>query len=107
MKFISYINGQGEVLGTNALGQGIRTELTANSSEATFGQTVSKAVLKTLFGTFPLGEKNLLAKGTVNTKSFSTLSSGSSSDDSHKNESVETIDNASEKNSGNTKKPGK
>lgn len=69
MKFLSYVNSQGEVLGTNATGQGIKTELVASPAEATFGQVQSNSVLKTLFGTIPAGEKNLVAQqSSKNTK---------------------------------------
>ncbi len=68
LKFLSYINGQGEVLGTSALGQGIKTELVSNQNEALAGQTTSNMILKTLFGAVPLGEKNLVAQSLKNKK---------------------------------------
>ncbi|MBO9665419.1 MAG: hypothetical protein J7501_01225 [Bdellovibrio sp.] len=61
-KFLSYVNDRGEVLGTNALGQGITTELVATAAEATNGQSYSATLLKTLFGTVPAGTQNVVAQ---------------------------------------------
>ncbi len=62
LKFLSYVNERGEVLGTNALAQGITTELVANSEEATKGQPYSSSVLKTLFGSIPEGKANVASR---------------------------------------------
>ncbi|WII72700.1 hypothetical protein QJS83_02300 [Bdellovibrio sp. 22V] len=62
IKFLSYVNERGEVLGTNAMGQGITTELVANPSEATSGQSYSATLLKTLFGSVPAGQDNVMAR---------------------------------------------
>lgn len=61
-KFLSYVNERGEVLGTNALGQAISTELVANASDATAGQSYSATILKTLFGDVPAGKDNVMAR---------------------------------------------
>lgn len=62
VKFLSYVNERGEVLGTNAMGQGITTELVAQATEATAGQVYSPTILKTLFGSIPSGENNVIAQ---------------------------------------------
>lgn len=59
-KFLSYVNERGEVLGTNALGQAIATELVVNAGEATKNQSYSASILKTLFGSVPAGEANVM-----------------------------------------------
>lgn len=61
-KFLSYVNARGEVLGTHSLGQGITTQLVALPSDATAGQSYSTALLKTLFGNIPEGQKNVVAE---------------------------------------------
>lgn len=61
-KFLSYVNERGEVLGTNAMGQGIITQLVANPSDATAGQSFSAAILKTLFGATPEGKINIASR---------------------------------------------
>ncbi|MGZ3773561.1 MAG: hypothetical protein ACXVCY_00915 [Pseudobdellovibrionaceae bacterium] len=61
-KFLSYVNERGEVLGTNALGQDIKTELVANASDATSGQSYSAGILKTLFGAVPDGTANVATR---------------------------------------------
>jgi hypothetical protein len=61
-KFLSYVNDRGEVLGTNAMGQGITTELVATAAEATNGQSYSATLLKTLFGSVPAGTQNVVAQ---------------------------------------------
>ncbi|MEN0059837.1 MAG: hypothetical protein AAGB31_13435 [Bdellovibrio sp.] len=61
-KFLSYVNERGEVLGTDALGQNIRTELVATPSEATVGQSYSSTLLKTLFKNIPAGEANVASR---------------------------------------------
>ncbi|KYG68845.1 hypothetical protein AZI87_06345 [Bdellovibrio bacteriovorus] len=60
MKFLSYVNDRGEVLGTNAMGQGITTELVASPSEATANLPYSATLLKTLFGNVPIGQANVV-----------------------------------------------
>lgn len=62
IKFLSYVNERGEVLGTNALGQGVTTELVATPSDATTGQPYSSTILKTLFTTVPTGLQNIVAQ---------------------------------------------
>lgn len=62
-KFLSYINDRGEVIGTNAMGTGISTELVATPAEATNGQSYSAIILKTLFGAVPAGTQNVVAQG--------------------------------------------
>lgn len=62
IKFLSYVNERGEVLGTNAMGQGIVTELVATPSEAIGSVPYSAAILKTLFGKVPEGESNVVSR---------------------------------------------
>ena len=61
-KFLSYVNDRGEVLGTNAMAQGISTELVANPADATNGQSYSATILKTLFGAVPEGKANMVSR---------------------------------------------
>lgn len=61
LKFLSYVNSRGEVLGTNATGQRISTQLVASAKEAIGNFNPSTAVLKTLFGEIPKGSKNILS----------------------------------------------
>ena len=61
-KFLSYVNDHGEILGTNAMGQGIQTELVATAAEATTGQSYSATLLKTLFGSVPAGTQNAVSQ---------------------------------------------
>lgn len=58
-KFLSYVNERGEVLGTNAMGQSIATELVTRPGDATANQSYSANILKTLFGMLPAGEANV------------------------------------------------
>lgn len=62
IKFLSYVNERGEVLGTNAMGQGIVTELVATPSEAIGTVPYSAAILKTLFGKVPEGDSNVVSR---------------------------------------------
>lgn len=62
IKFLSYVNERGEVLGTNAMGQGIVTELVATPSEAIGSVPYSAAILKTLFGKVPEGDSNVVSR---------------------------------------------
>ena len=62
LKFLSYVNERGEVLGTVALGQSISTELVANSTDATKGFPVSPTLLKAIFGAVPEGKDNVLSR---------------------------------------------
>lgn len=62
IKFLSYVNERGEVLGTNAMGQGITTELVGTPSEATAGLPYSPTLLKTLFGSVPEGQANVVVR---------------------------------------------
>lgn len=62
VKFLSYINERGEVLGTNALGQGITTELVTNPTEATSNLPYSANILKTIFGGIPEGKANIKSR---------------------------------------------
>lgn len=61
-KFLSYVNERGEVIGTSAVGQDISTELVANPSDATAGQSYSATLLKTLFGSVPEGSANVATR---------------------------------------------
>jgi hypothetical protein len=60
--FLSYLNERGEVLGTQALGQSIQTELVAIPEDATKGQSYSATILKTLFGSVPEGVDNVQSR---------------------------------------------
>ncbi len=62
IKFLSYVNERGEVLGTNALGQGITTELVATPSEAIGAIPYSASILSTLFNKVPAGEANVVSR---------------------------------------------
>ncbi len=62
VKFLSYINERGEVLGTNALGQGITTELVTHPNEATSNLPYSASILKTIFGGIPEGKANIKSR---------------------------------------------
>lgn len=62
IKFLSYVNERGEVLGTNAMGQGIVTELVANPSDAIGNIPYSASLLKTLFGKVPAGDANVASR---------------------------------------------
>lgn len=61
-KFLSYINEQGQVLGTNAIAQGIETKLVGTPEEATKDQPYSANILKTLFGSVPAGLANVVSE---------------------------------------------
>lgn len=62
IKFLSYVNERGEVLGTNAMGQGITTELVATPAEAIGSIPYSASLLKTLFGKVPAGDSNVVSR---------------------------------------------
>jgi hypothetical protein len=62
VRFVSYVNERGEVLGTNSVGQGVSTELVPDPALATKGFPMSEAILKNLFGEVPAGKTNMLAK---------------------------------------------
>lgn len=62
IKFLSYVNDRGEVVGTNAVGQGIETKLVATPDAAIAGQPYSANTLKTLFGAVPVGSANVIAQ---------------------------------------------
>ncbi|MNK89664.1 hypothetical protein D3C87_1096800 [compost metagenome] len=62
IKFLSYVNERGEVIGTNAIGQGIETLLVATPEEATANQPYSASILKTLFGEIPAGNANVVSQ---------------------------------------------
>jgi hypothetical protein len=62
VKFLSYVNDRGEILGTNALGQDILTELVANPADATANQPLSQALLKSIFGQIPEGRSNVASR---------------------------------------------
>lgn len=64
MRFISYVNERGEVLGTSSTAQGVSTELVADSAAATAKFPVSSSILKSLFGEVPAGKTNMLSKST-------------------------------------------
>lgn len=61
-KFTSYLSEKGEVLSAKAPVQSIATELVPQASMATANFQVPTALLKTLFGDVPVGNKNELAK---------------------------------------------
>lgn len=63
-KFLSYINSRGEVLGTQALGLNIKTQLVSTAKEAIGPHPVSQSILNTLFGGTPKGEQNSVFKAT-------------------------------------------
>jgi hypothetical protein len=60
-KFLSYVNERGEVLGINAMGQGVSTELVATPALATAGLPVSQTIVKALFGNIPAGMENIVS----------------------------------------------
>lgn len=60
-KFLSYVNERGEVLGINAMGQGISTELVGTPALATAGLPVSQTIVKALFGNIPAGLENIVS----------------------------------------------
>lgn len=62
IKFLSYVNERGEVLGTNALGQGITTELVANSQDAIDNLPYSASIIKAVFGSIPDGLANVASR---------------------------------------------
>lgn len=61
-KFLSYLNNRGEVLGTQALGLSIKTQLVGTAKEAIGSHPVSQTILNTLFGGTPKGEQNSVFK---------------------------------------------
>jgi hypothetical protein len=61
-KFISYVTEKGEVLGAKSPVQSIETVLVPQASLATANFQVPTALLKTLFGDVPVGNKNILAE---------------------------------------------
>lgn len=61
-KFTSFVTNKGEVLSTKNPLQGIATELVAQPSDATGNIAVPTAILKTLFGDVPTGQKNAISK---------------------------------------------
>jgi hypothetical protein len=64
VRFVSYVNERGEVLGTTSLSQGISTELVADPAAATKGFPMSETILKNIFGEVPAGKTNMVAKST-------------------------------------------
>jgi len=60
-KFLSYVTAHGEVLGTDAVAQGVSTQLVATAAEAEGTVPVSQGLLKTIFGTIPTGQGNVVA----------------------------------------------
>lgn len=62
VRFVSYVNERGEVLGTSSVAQGISTELVADPAQATAKFGVSNSILKSLFGEVPAGKINLVSK---------------------------------------------
>lgn len=60
-KFLSYVNAHGEVLGTNAVAQGVQTQLVATPAEAEGSIPVSQTLLKVIFGSIPTGQGNVVA----------------------------------------------
>lgn len=62
VRFVSFVNERGEVLGTSSTAQGVSTELVADPSQATNGFSTSATILKNLFGEVPAGKTNMLSK---------------------------------------------
>ncbi len=62
VRFVSFVNERGEVLGTSSVAQGVSTELVADPAQATAGFPVSAGILKSLFGEVPLGKTNMISK---------------------------------------------
>ena len=62
MKFISHVSDRGEVLGTQSPANSISTEVVANPQDAIGAFGASTAILKTLFGDLPAGQKNVIAQ---------------------------------------------
>jgi hypothetical protein len=62
VRFVSFVNERGEILGTSSASQGVSTELVSDPALATKGFPLSEAILKNLFGEVPAGKTNLLAK---------------------------------------------
>lgn len=62
VRFVSYVNERGEVLGTTSVGQGVSTELVADPATATKGFPTSPGILKSLFGEVPSGKGNMVSK---------------------------------------------
>jgi hypothetical protein len=62
VRFISFVNERGEVLGTSSDAQGVSTELVADPAQATTGFPLSAGILKSLFGEVPAGKTNLVSK---------------------------------------------
>ncbi len=60
-KFVSYVTEKGEVLGAKSPVQSVQTELVPESSMATGNFQVPTALIKTLFGDVPVGNKNVLS----------------------------------------------
>ena len=60
--FASWVTAKGEVLVTRSPIQKIATELVGSVQEATAGQSVNTSSLTLLFGSFPKGEENVLAR---------------------------------------------
>lgn len=61
-KFLSYVNERGEVLGTDAMAQGITTELVANPADATANLPYSANLLQAIFGSVPTGQANVAVR---------------------------------------------
>lgn len=62
LRFVSYVNERGEVLGTSSAAQGIATELVADPAQAIGSFPASPSILKSLFGEIPAGKTNMLSK---------------------------------------------
>jgi len=65
-KFTSYVSEKGEVLAAKSPVQSLATELVSQSSLATGNFQVPTALIKTLFGDVPIGNKNILATMAAN-----------------------------------------
>lgn len=61
-RFVSYITPKGEIVKTMAPIQQIETNLVGNVAEATAGHSVNSNTLKMIFGTFPKGAENIMAR---------------------------------------------
>ncbi|MFP5520558.1 MAG: hypothetical protein ACLGGX_11685 [Bdellovibrionia bacterium] len=53
-KFISYVSPKGEIIGTEIIGAGLKTELSTDLASAAGEIPKSESLLKTLFGTLPV-----------------------------------------------------
>lgn len=62
IRFLSFVNDRGEVLGTSSPANGIATELMAKPADAVGHFAASSQLLKTIFGEVPLGTQNVVSR---------------------------------------------